>query len=353
MQNQKRFNPDPGAELKKANGAIHVDSRALSITHRKAFNILLYEAWDELTKNKTHSINASRLAHWLGFHDISRLAKELGGLPLIKVEWNIVRDDGWPIDQGVCGLLSGIQLKGNQFYYSFFEPLRGHLKDPNLWTKVKIDIANLFSSRYALSLYENCLRYAKVGTTGWKEVDEWRSLIGIPETATYKTFGVVNKKILKPAIDQINRLSDLSIAPGFKRRGRGGAFNKMRFLITTKSGYRLPERLAKLPLKKQDIAVEAAKIEPLEGTKNPARYYLEERRRMAQEQANRPKPLWVKFSSKPSNDVRHVLLSNGFEYMVKDRIWLNKKTTNEIVNRIVPQVTKEEGAYGYGTSPQI
>jgi|GEM_PF-2286417 len=349
----KRYNPAPGAELKKANGAIHVDSRALSITHRKAFNILLYEAWDELTKNKTHSINASRLAHWLGFHDITRLTKELGGLPLIKVEWNIVRDDGWPIDQGVCGLLSGIQLKGNQFYYSFFEPLRVHLKDPNLWTKVKIDIANLFSSRYALSLYENCLRYAKIGTTGWKEVDEWRLLIGVPDTATYKTFGVVNKKILKPAIDQINRLSDLSIESDFNRRGRGGVFYKMRILISVKSGYRLPERQAKLPLKKQDIAVEAARIEPIEGMDNPARYYLEERRRKAQEKANRPKPLWVKFPSKPSDDVRHILKSNGFEYMVKDRMWLNKKTTNDIVQRIMLQVTREGGDMSWGIRPSV
>jgi len=337
-------------EVTKANAAIHVDSRELTLTHRKAFNILLYNAWDEITKNKVHSINASELAHWLGFHDITRLKFELEKLPFIKVAWNILRDDGWPVDQGVCGLLAGFRMVGNSFRYSFFEDFRPYLRDPKLWTKVKIEIANLFNSNYALCLYETCNRFSKVGSTGWIEIDDWREMLGIPATNTYKTFGIVNKKILKPAIEQVNKLSDLTISSEFKRKGRGGAFSHMRFEITKKADYRLPERQARLPLKKEDVALAAAKIIPIEGAKNPAREYLEKMKEA--EQPEQPKPIWIKFPSPPSADIRHLLNENGFKYISDGSYWLNTKAPKMMVHKIMRPVAEEEGILGWGLKPK-
>lgn len=268
-------------EFKKHNAAIHVDTRALTITHRKAFNILLWNAWDEISDNKMHSIGAWELCEMLGFHNISKLKTEMEKLPFIKVEWNILREDGWPIDMGVCGLISGFRMTGNRFEYSFFEGFRPHLSNPSLWTKIKIEIANLFNSSYALALYENCNRYAskKFGeerSTGFKDVDEWRKLLGIPSTGTYKSFAVVHQKIIKPAVKQVNELADITIKPEYLKKGRGGALSQLRFSVSRKNGYRLPERQKELPgLSKQILAEQITRFAPGE---NPAQKWLEDRR---------------------------------------------------------------------------
>lgn len=269
---------DHFSEVQKHNAAIHVDSKQLTITHRKAFNILLWNAWDEISINKMHSIGVWELCNMLGFHDISTLYTELKKLPGILVEWNICRDDGWPIDLGACSLLSGFKMTGNRFEYSFFEGFRPHLSNPEVWTRVKIEVANLFNSSYALALYETCNRYASDNpevekSTGLKELDEWRQLLGIPDVNTYKRWSEVNHRIIKPATTQVNKLSDLTIKAEYTKKGRGGAFHKLKFLITRKKGYRLPERQKELPgLTKEILANQITTFAPGE---NPATKWLE------------------------------------------------------------------------------
>ncbi len=281
-------------EFKKHNAAIHVDTRSLTITHRKAFNILLWNAWDELSENKMHSIGVWELCKMLNFHDVQTLYTELKKLPGILVEWNLCRDDGWPIDMGACALLAGFKMTGNSFEYSFFEGFRPHLSNPKLWTKIKIEIANLFTSSYALALYETCNRYAPKITgdsrcTGDKDVDEWRQLLGIPSTGTYKSFAVVHQKIIKPAVTQVNKLSDLNIVPEYTKKGRGNALSKLRFVITRKSDFRLPERQKELPgLSKQILAEQITRFAP---DFNPAEEYLKQSRAGVKPQYGQQLPL--------------------------------------------------------------
>lgn len=273
--------PDPSKfhEVMKHNAAIHIDTKSLTLTHRKAFNILLWNAWDELEQNKIHTIPVWELCSMLGYHDIQKLYTELKKLPGILVEWNLCRDDGWPIDMGACALLAGFRMVGNQFRYSFFEEFRPHLRNPKVWTKVKIEIANLFKSDFALALYETCNRYApkrtdEQGSTGWKSLDEWRQILGVPNSEYYKSSGRVKEKILVPAITQVNKLSDINIKPEFRRSGRGGAISEIKFIIELKNNYRLPTRQKELPgLSKQVLAEQITRFAPGE---NPAAKYLEQ-----------------------------------------------------------------------------
>lgn len=281
------------SEVQKHNAAIHIDSKRLTITHRKAFNILLWNAWEEISENKMHSIGVWELCNMLSFHDIHTLYTELKKLPGILVEWNVCRDDGWPIDVGACALISGFKMTGNRFEYSFFEGFRPHLSNPSLWTKVKIEIANLFNSSYALALYETCNRYAhaKSGiekSTGEKELDEWRQLLGISDSGIYKRWSEVNHRIIKPAVKQVNELSDIIVKPEYSKKGRGGAFHKLRFLVTRKNGYRLPARQKELPgLTREILANQIAAFAPGE---NPAAKWLEETRAGKKPQYTRQMP---------------------------------------------------------------
>ena len=250
-------------EIKKNNAAIHIDNTNLKLVHRKAFNVLLWNAWDDLEKNKDHTIGVWELMEMLGYHNIMHLQPALEDLPTIKVTWNLLRDDGWPISSGACALLAGFEMVGDVFKYDFSRRLIPLLKNPQLWTKIKIEVANLFKSSYALALYENCARFAEVKSTGFKDIEEWKELIGIPNSEYYKKFTNINKDILKPAIKQVNKLSDIKIAPEYVKKGRGGAVKKIKFNIKKKPNFRVERQLTiEHYLNKEDVERQCAAFAP-------------------------------------------------------------------------------------------
>ncbi len=77
--------------------------------------------------------------------------------------------------------------------------------------------------KYASSLYENCVRYRPnkgfPGLTTMWDIDIVRKLLGAT-TDYYKEFKVLNRKILKPAIAEINEHSDILIEMELERAGR-------------------------------------------------------------------------------------------------------------------------------------
>jgi hypothetical protein len=314
-------------ELKKNNAIIHIDTTKLTLTHRKAYNILLWNAWDEIKKNKLHMINISDLCHMLGHHDIYKLKIELEKLPSILITWNILRDDGWPIDSGSCGLVAGFRMVGNKFEYSFFEPFREHLKNPDLWTKIKIEIANLFTSSYALALYETCLRFEKTGT-GWIKLDDWRDILGIPKTDYYTAPSRINNKIIKPAVIQVNKLSDIKIKPDYHRQGRGGKLTHILFDIEKKENYQFPGRQLELfndqPIKREQIAQNISQYAPSDA--KPVKW-LEQKR---QTQPHKPKPLIVTFPEEPSEETKKQLKNLRFRYVPEKMAWFGKGLVNDL-----------------------
>lgn len=208
------------------------------------------------------------------------------------------------------------------------------MRNPKVWTKVKIEIANLFKSDFALALYETCNRYApkndEHGSTGWKSLDEWRQLLGVPSSEYYKSSGRVKEKIIVPAINQVNKLSDLNIRPEFRRSGRGGAISEIKFTIELKQNYRLPQRQKELPgLSKQILAEQISRFAP---GSNPATAYLEKLGAKA-ETAGTPqkaRPLAVTFPAKPSEDVLAKLKELGFRWSAENREWKGCAIANEV-----------------------
>ncbi|MBC8138601.1 MAG: replication initiation protein [Fibrella sp.] len=73
-----------------------------------------------------------------------------------------------------------------------------------------------FSSGPALALYENCLRFLRVGTTGWIGLADGRGLLGVGggQYTEYKHF---RSKVLLPPVEQVNTHSDIRIAMKTKR----------------------------------------------------------------------------------------------------------------------------------------
>ena len=208
--------------LKKHIAAIHISNR-LTLTQRKASNVLLYNAYDSLLTARVHRIRVKDLAEAIGFntHNLDPLKEALKTLARTVLEWNILDESGAQEEWGATTLLAQAVIKGGFCTYAYSPDLCEKLYRPEIYALLNLSIQRKFSSGYALALYENCLRYRRVGTTGWIAVDNLKRLLGIGDTDVYyQDFRKFNDKIIKPAVRQVNETSDLSLDVDYQRDSR-------------------------------------------------------------------------------------------------------------------------------------
>jgi len=100
--------------------------------------------------------------------------------------------------------------------YSFDKRLVEILKDSTIWGKISIPVLMAFTSKYAVSLYENIAKMANLSHKTMQEytLEEFRELLGVSEEK-YRTFGELNKHVIKPVVAEINALAgfNISLAP--------------------------------------------------------------------------------------------------------------------------------------------
>ncbi len=100
--------------------------------------------------------------------------------------------------------------------YSFDKRLVAVLQDSTIWGKIAIPILMAFTSKYAVSLYENLAQLANLTlkTTHEYSLEEFRELLGVPP-GRYKTFGELNKHVIKPTVAEVNAIApfELSLMP--------------------------------------------------------------------------------------------------------------------------------------------
>lgn len=217
--------------LKKHIAAIHISNR-LTLTQRKASNVLLYNAYESLLTARVHRIRVKDLAEAIGFntHNLDPLKEALKTLARTVLEWNILDESGAQEEWGATTLLAQAVIKGGYCIYAYSPDLCEKLYRPEIYALLNLSIQRKFSSGYALALYENCLRYRRVGTTGWISLDNLKRLLGIGESdAYYQDFRKFNDKIIKPSIRQVNETSDLFLDIEYQRNTR--RITAVRFLV--------------------------------------------------------------------------------------------------------------------------
>jgi replication initiator protein len=96
--------------------------------------------------------------------------------------------------------------------YSFDKRLVEVLKDSAVWGKIAIPVLMAFTSKYAVSLYENIAQFCNLAhkTSEAYSLEELRNLLGVPP-GKYKSFGELNKHVVKPAVAEVNALASFGI----------------------------------------------------------------------------------------------------------------------------------------------
>ena len=217
----------------KASPAIQVQGK---MTHlqRRAWNILLANAYNELPTAEIHSVSVAELSAKLGFDSKNEeyLKDTLRSLRNCEVEWNILRKDKKQ-EWGIAGLLASADIKDGICTYAFAPHLRPKLHNPRIYTKLNLRLQNQFKSQYALILWEVCFDYFDTdrdqGETPFIPLEIFKELMGLEET-DYPVFKVLSRDVIKSAIKEINALTDYHVEVEHKRSGRKVA--ELKFRIT-------------------------------------------------------------------------------------------------------------------------
>lgn len=106
------------------------------------------------------------------------------------------------------------------FYYTFPPDLLAVISQSRAWATIKSHIMYALRSKYSIRLYEMVER--RIGLMKQHEVlsiDEFRALLGVPE-GKLERFADFNKHCLKPALDEVNHLTDFIVEVLAIKNGR-------------------------------------------------------------------------------------------------------------------------------------
>src|SRR3954452_10798804 len=97
--------------------------------------------------------------------------------------------------------------------YSFDKRLIEALKDSTIWGKIALPVLMAFSSKYAVSLYENLAQFSNLSKKIYQDysINEFRDLLGVPP-GRYRTFGELNKHVIKPILTEVNALASFGVS---------------------------------------------------------------------------------------------------------------------------------------------
>ena len=219
--------------LHKPNQTIMITNGNISAVQRKAYNIILQQAQYEL------KMNANATSFNFGIADLKRkagikatdnwhLKADIEKLADVKIE--TVHENG---DWGFFRLISEAKKNGDLLNIEIPGTIRKALMENSYYTTLDLLTMRNLQGKYAIILYEFAIRYHKVKLPELT-IEELRELTGTSEIKSYSNFAMLKKKVLEPAVTEINRETDILL-----RYEEGEKFKKkvltVRFYVQKKN----------------------------------------------------------------------------------------------------------------------
>lgn len=210
---------EPSKMVNVPSSAIHIENN-ISLIQKKLWFELVYFAFPKMGTQRRYTITLRKLRELLGWSESTssddRLKEALHGLNSTAIKWNIFGKDkkrrwqSFPM-LGGCDIpdKSGLCI----FEFSSFLEERFLTMGEEAYVKIDLIISKKFQSKYALSLYCLALDFLML-EIGYSEkkfsLEELRRYLALKE-GEYKLTGDFNKRVIKPAEDEINISSDMNI----------------------------------------------------------------------------------------------------------------------------------------------
>lgn len=221
----EKFEKNP--HLIKHSAVVHITNK-ITLLERKAFNILLKNAFEDLGKRDIHEISVNHLKKMVGWsgNGYQDLKKSLYNLRELGIVGNIFGKDKQNVEDINIGLLGSVHIKPreNICEYEFPKKLIHLLNSPNIYAVLNLEVQNKFKSKHSIAIWEFCiedLSVKKVNSTNTKyiTIEELKKMLFLTEDK-YKQFFEFNRSVLKPSIFEINSKSDINISINTKKQNR-------------------------------------------------------------------------------------------------------------------------------------
>jgi hypothetical protein len=212
---------------------------ALTHTQQRIANILLYKAYPELMRQRVHQISVRELAGHLeysGKHYAWIIAAARALMTTVVERFDILNDVSESEEEvrklfyEGSTVIASVRIRDGVIEYEYSEVMRQWMYEPEVYGRLDLQVQNRLTSAFGQTLYENCVRFQRVQSTGWMSVEQWRELFGLPDSK-YPRFSDFNKWVISVAINDVNENTPLSISAEYRKTGR--RFTHIRVLIRT------------------------------------------------------------------------------------------------------------------------
>ncbi|WP_256259013.1 replication initiation protein [Burkholderia ubonensis] len=226
--------PDP---FRKAVPAIHIAPKTgpISLQQAKTWNALIKNAIEQRKEGERtwFEYSIGDLISDVGLNSKNReyVKATINSLLGFVVNWDqLAAKSEW----NASALLAGAKISGGTLKYQFSDNISELLLSPEVYASIDMRIARTFKRGYALTLWENVVRYEGVGQTGKMKVNTLRDLLLGMDWAqgSYAEYKIFKSRILVPALREINDVSDHEIVMKEEKTGR--SVTEVRFFITPK-----------------------------------------------------------------------------------------------------------------------
>ncbi len=121
---------------------------------------------------------------------------------------------------GSVPLLGTFVLAGGRLNFKLPDEISRLLQRPTDAVYLSLRIGGGFSSGYALGLYERLLKVRDAGGTEWLSVEEVREWFKATDKKSLQEYKFFKRDVLKPAVEQINDISDIFVTIEERRQMR-------------------------------------------------------------------------------------------------------------------------------------
>lgn len=209
----------------------------------KVYRYFLMRAREHLLQEDYHIVYQEELKSFLGSNDWENLKESIEALRKIDVRWDLLPQKGESDELlwGSSPLLADCEIRKEKngriyFKYSFSPKMKEELSNPKFFRDFDLNIIREFQSSYSLKFYEFC--YSAINpqsnyvVTEFIPKEKFWELLGLNE-GEYKNYYNFKNRVMKPAIKEVNELTDLQI--DLERVKKGPMQYQFRFVIKRKA----------------------------------------------------------------------------------------------------------------------
>ncbi|NRA86033.1 MAG: replication initiation protein [Rhizobiales bacterium] len=199
-----------------------IEMAPLSLKDRRLYNLLLGNAWNDITASKTHQIaqtDITKHTHSKNYDVAAGMRRLQAAIIVVKISHN--KNGKEAIRQMPLLGSNEIELNGGALDYNFDPLLIKTIKNTKIFARIRTQVMFALSSKYSLALYEWLQKRINLKYIDYEilSIEAVRGLLGVPKDKL-KTYGNLYKFAIKPAILEVNFLTEYEIIAEPIKTGR-------------------------------------------------------------------------------------------------------------------------------------